>query len=239
MGLYQSKPRVNSRSEPPLDNDLPRREGEVDFERLYHVYSRRVYALCLRMTGNPTEAEDLTQEAFLQLFRKVHTFRGESTFFTWLHRLAVNVVLMRVRRTKSRCEGSLEEYVDTPDGTEVPRRALATRDVALNGTVDRVDLQRAIVQLPAGFRIIFVLHDIQGYGHSEIAGLLGLSIGTSKSQLHKARLRLRQLLLVSDTRTGLPGHYPPPVPSAAQGDPERRAFPPARFPARFADFARP
>ncbi len=195
MEEHESESRINSRNKAPLDKGLPRRDGEVDFERLYQLYSRRIYALCLRMIGNPTEAEDLTQEALLLLFRKVHTFRGDSTFFTWLHRLAANVVLMRLRRTKSRCEESLEEYLDTSDATEVPRRTLATRDVALTGAVDRVDLRQAIVRLPRGFRLVFVLHDIEGYGHSEIAGLLGLSIGTSKSQLHKARLRLRQLLL--------------------------------------------
>jgi RNA polymerase sigma-70 factor (ECF subfamily) len=163
------------------------------FERLYQLHSRRVYSLCLRMVSNTAEAEDLTQEAFLQLFRKVATFRGESAFSTWLHRLAVNVVLMRLRK-KSATETSLEETTEPDEETGGPRRDFGAPDLCLSGSIDRVNLQRAIDQLPRGYKAVFVLHDVQGYEHNEIAEIMGCSIGNSKSQLHKARMRLRELL---------------------------------------------
>ena len=163
------------------------------FERLYQLHSRRVYALCLRMVGNTAEAEDLAQEAFLQLFRKIHTFRGESAFSTWLHRLAVNVVLMKLRK-KTLAETSLEETTEPDEETGGPRRDIGGPDVLLSGSIDRVNLERAIEQLPPGYKTVFVLHDIQGYEHNEIAEIMGCSIGNSKSQLHKARMRLRELL---------------------------------------------
>src|SRR4029077_12941733 len=171
------------------------REGDPSaFEYLYRLHSRRVYAVCLRMVGNTTEAEDLTQEAFLLLFRKIHTFRGESAFSTWLHRLAVNLVLMRLRK-KSLPVFSIEGIPDTDDETGPPRSLdLGAPDLILEGAIDRINLQRCIQQLPAGFRRVFVLHDIQGYRHREIANLLGRSVGDSKSQLHKARKRLRESL---------------------------------------------
>jgi RNA polymerase sigma-70 factor, ECF subfamily len=163
------------------------------FERIYRLHSRRVYALCLRMVGNTAEAEDLTQDAFLQLFRKIATFRGESAFSTWLHRLAVNVVLMKLRK-KTLSETSLEESTDPEDESNGPRREIGAPDLLLSGSIDRVHLQRAIEQLPPGYRQVFVLHDVQGFEHNEIAGLMDCSIGNSKSQLHKARMRLRELL---------------------------------------------
>ncbi len=163
------------------------------FERIYRLHSRRVYALCLRMVGNTAEAEDLTQDAFLQLFRKIGTFRGESAFSTWLHRLAVNVVLMKLRK-KTLLATSLEESTDPEDETSGPRREIGAPDLLLTGSIDRVHLQRAIEQLPPGYRQVFVLHDVQGYEHNEIADLMECSIGNSKSQLHKARMRLRELL---------------------------------------------
>jgi RNA polymerase sigma-70 factor, ECF subfamily len=163
------------------------------FERIYRLHSRRVYALCLRMVGNTAEAEDLTQDAFLQLFRKIGTFRGESAFSTWLHRLAVNVVLMKLRK-KTLPETSLEESTDPEDESGGPRRELGAPDLLLSGSIDRVHLERAIGQLPPGYRQVFVLHDVQGFEHNEIAGLMDCSIGNSKSQLHKARMRLRELL---------------------------------------------
>jgi RNA polymerase sigma-70 factor, ECF subfamily len=163
------------------------------FEHLYHLHKRRVYALCLRMVGNTTEAEDLTQEAFLQLFRKIATFRGESAFSTWLHRLAVNVVLMRLRK-RTLPETSLEEATEPDEETGGPRRDFGTADLRLSGSIDRMNLERAIAELPQGYRSIFILHDVQGYEHNEIAEMLGCSIGNSKSQLHKARMRLRELL---------------------------------------------
>jgi len=163
------------------------------FERIYRLHNRRVYALCLRMVGNTAEAEDLTQEAFLQLFRKIHTFRGDSAFSTWLHRLSVNVVLMKLRK-KTLPETSLEETTEPDEETGGPRKDVGGPDLLLTGSLDRVNLQRAIEQLPPGYRAAFVLHDVQGYEHNEIAEILGCSIGNSKSQLHKARMRLRELL---------------------------------------------
>ena len=163
------------------------------FERLYLLHSRRVYSLCLRMVSNTAEAEDLTQEAFLQLFRKIGTFRGESAFSTWLHRLAVNVVLMRLRK-KTAIVSSLDEITEPDEESSGPRRDFGGPDLRLTGSIDRMNLQRAIEQLPAGYKSVFVLHDMQGYEHNEIADIMGCSIGNSKSQLHKARMRLRELL---------------------------------------------
>lgn len=163
------------------------------FEHIYRLHSRRVYAVCLRMVGNTAEAEDLTQDAFMQLYRKIGTFRGESAFSTWLHRLAVNVVLMKLRK-KTLVATSLEESSDPEDESSGPRREIGAPDLLLTGSIDRVHLERAIEQLPPGYRQVFVLHDVQGFEHNEIAGLMGCSIGNSKSQLHKARMRLRELL---------------------------------------------
>ena len=163
------------------------------FEFLYKAHCRRVYSLCLRMIKNPAEAEDLTQQAFLQLFRNISTFRGESGFSTWLHRVTVNIVLMHLRRNKpaeipvedlerhsSNCEGPFE------DGSS---------DTSMLGAIDRLNLMRAMRKLPAGYKKLFLMHDVIGYQHSEIAGLVGCSTGCSKSQVHKARKRLRRLLL--------------------------------------------
>lgn len=162
------------------------------FEMIYARHKRRVFSLCLRMTGNYTEAEDLTQEAFLQLYRKIRSFRGESAFSTWLHRLSVNIVLMRFRK-KGIPEISLQETLESQDD-EGPTREFGKRDDVLSGSVDRLTLESAITELPPGYRMIFVLHDIEGYEHNEIAEMLGCSTGNSKSQLHKARMRLRTLL---------------------------------------------
>jgi RNA polymerase sigma-70 factor (ECF subfamily) len=165
----------------------------MDFERAYRTYSRRVYSKCLHMVGNEAEAEDLTQEVFLQLFRKLDTFRGESAFSTWLYRLAVNVVLMRLRR-KSLRTCVLEEVLELKEGIFSLQQILGAPDRALTAALDRLNLQRAVAQMPAGYKQVFFLHYVEGYGHREIARLLGFSIGTSKSQLYKARVRLRQLL---------------------------------------------
>lgn len=170
------------------------REGDRSvFEYLYSLHGRRVYALCLRMTGNPSEAEDLTQETFLHLLRKIHTFRGESAFSTWLHRLAVNLVLMRLRK-KTPPTVSIETTSDPDEENASASVDVGTPDLLLEGTLDRINLAHCIAQLPTGYRTIFVLHDIQGYEHNEIAQILRRSIGDSKSQLHKARKRLRELL---------------------------------------------
>ena len=162
------------------------------FAALYAQHKRRVFSVCLRMTGDHAQAEDFTQEAFLQLFRKIGLFRGESAFSTWLHRLSVNIVLMHFRK-KVLAEISLDETLDTQQ-EDKSRREIATRDNTLHGSIDRITLQRVIDDLPPGYRIIFVLHDIEGYEHNEIAEMLGCSIGNSKSQLHKARMKLRTLL---------------------------------------------
>src|SRR5437899_4031793 len=171
------------------------KQGDAEaFEILYNLHKRRVYSLCLRMTANTAEAEDLTQEAFLQLFRKIGTFRGESAFSTWLHRMAVNVVLMRLRK-KGLALVPLEETIETEE--ESPKKEPGAQDATLEGSVDRLQLQRAIENLPPGYRMVFVLHDVEGYEHNEIAGIVGCSIGNSKSQLHKARMKLRELLKTS------------------------------------------
>jgi RNA polymerase sigma-70 factor (ECF subfamily) len=171
------------------------KQGEAEsFEVLYHLHKRRVYSLCLRMTANTAEAEDLTQEAFLQLFRKIATFRGESAFSTWLHRMAVNVVLMHLRK-KGLPVVPLEDTIETEE--ETPRKELGAPDPLLAGSLDRLQLERVIAALPPGYRSVFVLHDVEGYEHNEIAAMVGCSIGNSKSQLHKARMKLRELLKTS------------------------------------------
>jgi len=146
------------------------------------------------MTANTAEAEDLAQEAFLQLFRKIGTFRGESAFSTWLHRLSVNVVLMHLRK-KSLPVVSLEETTQNTE-EDSPKRDFGAEDLSLAGSIDRLQLQKAVESLPPGYRTIFVLHDVEGYEHNEIAGIVGCSIGNSKSQLHKARMKLRDILRI-------------------------------------------
>ena len=173
------------------DYELAQKAAQGDmgsFEELYQRHNRRVYSLCLRMTGNVSEAEDLAQEVFIQLFRKIGSFRGESAFTTWLHRLTVNQVLMHFRKRGVRMEQTTEDG-ETPvqivKGTENPNAM---------PVVDRIALDKAIAQLPPGYRTVFTLHDIEGHEHEEIARMLGCSVGTSKSQLHKARMKLRGLL---------------------------------------------
>ena len=159
------------------------------FELIYQRYHRRTYSLTLRMTSSQTEAEDLTQEVFIQLFRKVGSFRGDSAFSTWLHRLTVNQVLMHFRRRSVKNEKTSEDGEmpeQTVNGTANPRKMQV---------VDRIALKNAIAELPNGYRNVFVLHDVEGYEHEEVARLLKISVGTSKSQLHKARLKLRGLLI--------------------------------------------
>ncbi len=158
------------------------------FEEVYNRHHRRVYSICLRMLQNATEAEDLTQDVFIQLHRKIGSFRGDSAFTTWLHRLTVNQVLMHFRKRNVKFEKTTEEG-ETPvqivGGTENPRKM---------PIVDKIAIENAIAQLPNGYRNVFVLHDVEGYEHEEVAKILGCSVGTSKSQLHKARLKLRKLL---------------------------------------------
>jgi len=172
--------------------------GEIQpFEELFKVHHGRVYAVCLRMIGNAAEAEDLTQEVFLQVFRKLETFRGESAFSTWLHRLTVNSVLMHFRKRRSRREQLTE------DG-EVPERPISQSVSRSSPLLDRLALDEAILKLSPGYRAVFVLHDVEGLQHVEIAEILGCSVGTSKSQLHKARRKLRGLLKQRSVATKTP-----------------------------------
>ena len=180
-----------------VDSDVLARAQAGDhqaFAMVYSLHKRRIYSLCLRMVGNVAEAEDLTQEAFLQLHRKIATFRGDSAFSTWLHRLAINVVLMQLRK-KGLSLISLDEAMEpTPD--EGPSRSFGAPDLTLTGAIDRLALERAVADLPTGYRLIFILHDVEGFEHNEIAAMLDCSIGNSKSQLHKARLKLRDALRI-------------------------------------------
>ena len=179
-----------------LETDIIRRAQQGDaeaFATLFQNHKSRVYALCLRMTKNTAEAEDLTQEAFLHVFRKLAAFRADSALSTWLYRVTVNTVLMHFRK-KSLCQVSIDKPGNSDEqGGSIPREFPST-DIRLAGCVDRVALNRALAELPAGYRKIFLLHEVQGYEHREIAEFLGCSVGNSKSQLHKARQRIRQLL---------------------------------------------
>lgn len=182
---------TGERIQPASDVELARAAAAGDsaaFEKLYEQHHRRVYSLCLRMLGSATQAEDLTQEVFLQLFKKIGSFRGDSAFTTWLHRMTVNQVLMHFRRRGVKLEHTSEEG-DFTNVVETPLQS--TRRISM---IDKLALEKAISELPNGYRTVFVLHDVQGYEHEEISNLLEISIGTSKSQLHKARMRLRQLL---------------------------------------------
>ena len=173
------------------DYELAQRAAQGDmgaFEDLYERHNRRVYSLCLRMTGSVSEAEDLAQEVFIQLFRKIGSFRGESAFTTWLHRLTVNQVLMHFRKRGVRMEQTTE------DGETPIQIVIGTENPNSMPVVDRIALDKAIAQLPPGYRTVFTLHDIEGHEHEEIAKMLGCSVGTSKSQVHKARMKLRGLL---------------------------------------------
>jgi RNA polymerase sigma-70 factor (ECF subfamily) len=165
----------------------------TDFGAIYEQYQQRVFSWCLRIARNVEDAEDLTQDAFLHLFRKINTYRGESAFSTWLYRLATNIALMRLRR-KGLPQTSLDEILQAHEGAINPCQELKTSDRAMAASVARVDLERMFDQMPGGFRKAFFLHDSEDYSHPEIAELTGWSIGTSKSQLHRARQRLRKLL---------------------------------------------
>jgi RNA polymerase sigma-70 factor, ECF subfamily len=168
------------------------RGDSVAFEYLYKAHCRRVYSLCLRMIKNRADAEDLTQLAFLQLFRKIGTFRGQSGFSTWLHTVTVNIVLMHLRRKKP--SELLAEDLERHNSNGESPRELGCGDGSMLGAIDRLNLVRAIRRLPFGYKQIFLLHDVMGYEHSEIATSLQCSVGNSKSQLHKARKRLQLLL---------------------------------------------
>jgi len=172
---------------------LAQKGDSEGFERLYQLHSRRVHGLCLRMVKNEAEAEDLTQEAFMRVFRKIHTFQGKSAFSTWLHRVSVNTVLMSLRK-KKRVEISLENDDHYEEELGVPRQIPGGPDPSLIGLFDRENLKRVFRQMPDGYKRMLVLHDVLGYEHNEIATLVNCSVGNSKSQLHKARVRMRTLL---------------------------------------------
>jgi RNA polymerase sigma-70 factor, ECF subfamily len=169
------------------------RGDEQAFATLFQLHKKRVYSVCLQMTKDVADAEDLTQEAFMQVFRSVNSFRGDSAFSTWLYRVAVNTVLMKLRRRKSPPLLSLDEPVST-DSPSL-KREVGKQDPSLSGAIDRIALRRALEELPGGCRQIFDLHEVEGYQHHEIAELLQCSIGNSKSQLHKAKMKMRDLLL--------------------------------------------
>lgn len=152
------------------------------FERLYRIHVDRVYGLCLRMTGNVSEAEDSTQEAFIQAWNKLDLFRGDSAFSTWLHRIAVNAVLGRVRKSK-------REQDRLQVAFELSSALVTTAD-----TGDMRDLSEAVDRLPEGARHVFVLHAVYGYSHEETGAMLDIAAGTSKAQLHRARRLLAQQL---------------------------------------------
>jgi RNA polymerase sigma-70 factor, ECF subfamily len=168
------------------------RGDEQAFATLYQLHNKRVYSVCLRMTKDEAEAEDLAQEAFMQVFRNLNSFRGDSAFSTWLYRIAVNTVLMKLRRRKSPPVLSLDEPVST-DSPSL-KREVGKQDPSLCGAIDRIALRRAIEELPGGARQIFELHEVEGYQHHEIAEQLQCSIGNSKSQLYKAKMKMRDLL---------------------------------------------
>ena len=162
------------------------REGDVAaFERLYRNNLGRVYGLCLRMVANPALAEDLVQETFVRAWQKLGTFRGESAFSSWLHRLAVNVVLSR-QRSRRRREARIVA-VEDPESHERENQPQAPEGAG-------VDLEKAVATLPPGAQRVFLLHDVEGFNHSEVAEMMGIAVGTSKAHLHRARKLLRKVL---------------------------------------------
>jgi len=163
------------------------------FATLFQFHKTLVFSVCLRMTGNMADAEDLTQEAFLRVFQSINSFRGDSAFSSWLYRIAVNTVLMKLRCRRMALV-SLDEPISTGDSASLKRDEGKT-DPSLTGAIDRIALRRAVAELPAGCRQVFHLYEVEGYQHREIAQILQCSIGNSKSQLHKARLKMRNGLV--------------------------------------------
>lgn len=193
-GVVEEKPETT-------DYELAQKASRGDmeaFEELYLKYSRRVYSICLRMMQSHAEAEDLAQEIFVVLFGKLGSFRGEAAFATWLHRLTVNHVLMHFRRgsvRRERVTDDGETPIEVVEGTENPHRM---------AILDRLALSSALAQLPPGYRMVFILHEVEGHEHHEIAEIMNCSIGTSKSQLHKARMKLRRLLRSPEAGLSVP-----------------------------------
>jgi len=158
------------------------------FEALYHEHSSRLFTLAWRMCGNRTDAEDLLQEIFLVAYRKLAEFRGDSAIGTWLYRVAMNRCLDYLKSASTRAHRVTASLDNELTALRCPR------PVSRDGEIDKMDLERAIAQLPEGARAAFLLHDVEGFQHQEIAAILGISEGTSKSQVHKARMRVRALL---------------------------------------------
>ena len=188
---------VAAAPEPPVvaEQELVKRARQGDlsaYDDLVRRYQERIYATLYHMTSNHEDANDLAQESFIKAFQALNSFKGGSTFYTWLYRIAVNTVLMRFRK-KSLSQVSLDEPVNTSNGEKM-RREYGTRDKNLAGCIDRIALARAIKKLPSGYRTIFLLHEVEGYEHQEIAEMLSCSVGNSKSQLYKAKMRFRELL---------------------------------------------
>jgi RNA polymerase sigma-70 factor (ECF subfamily) len=186
---------------------LAQRGDSSAFEQLYRTHARRIFALCMRMLGNSHEAEDMTQDIFLTAFRKLKSFRGDSAFSTWLHRVGVNAVLMQLRKKKL-SSTSLEEIDEQREEAGHAAFELGRRDQHLEAHADRIRLEKAIEQLPEGYKLSLILHDVQGYLHTEIAEIMGCTTGTTKSQLHKARQRVREILRKED-RLGYRGNRNP------------------------------
>jgi len=165
------------------------RKGDLAaFETIYRTHSGRLYSVACRMLGNPVDAEDMLQEIFLAAHRKLESFRGESALGTWLFRLATNLCLDHLRSRAARSGQITDALDDEPAIADARSGKLAER------TVTKMDLERALAQLPQGCRTAFVLHDVEGLEHREVAAMLGIAEGTSKSQVHKARMRLRAML---------------------------------------------
>lgn len=193
--------KIGSSAAPPdvpvlgFEEELGADSSREEFECIYRTYRSRIYSLCLRMTGNCDQAEDLTQDTFLRAFQKLDTFRGESSFYFWLRRVAINVVLLQFQKPSERREASLDMLAE-PDGSADSSSGMqfGGADRHLLSVADRIDLQRALDRLAAGFRAVLLLHDVEGYEHAEVSRRLSCSVGTSKSQLHKARTRMRGFL---------------------------------------------
>ena len=193
VGISESG-RFATSTESSADDVLVRAQaGDPDaFSMLYFRHKKRVLSICMRMVHDFPLAEDLAQETFLQLHRKIASFRGDSAFTTWLHRMTVNVVLMQVRKHVLPVISLDQMMTDVPDGNV--GRSFGTCDRRQTGVIDRVALDRAVASLPPGYRLFFLLHDVQGLEHREIAFMEGCSVGNSKSQVHKARRALRDAL---------------------------------------------
>lgn len=200
-------PSINrNRSESATESSTPdlvrfAQAGDDDaFSDLHSKYAKRVFQICMRMVRNFSLAEDLTQETFLQVYRKLASFRGDSAFATWLHRLAVNTVLMHLRKRGLSLVSLDHMMTDVPE--ERAGRSFGTRDLVQAGAIDRLTIDRAVATLAPGYRKVFLLHDVEGFNHDEIADQLNCTRGNTKSQLHKARRAMRGALTVQASASG-------------------------------------